>query len=347
MSEVRVMFDYNHTILSVPSRFIDQYMLGCPPIYVLIYLHSLRRAAVGEALSHSEIAAHFNILESDVHNAWRHWAATGIVSLENDAAALKVVFLPQEKWGSTEEKPTPVVKKAVAIAERPHYTVDELTLFRHNSGEVEQLFSCAERALGKMLTYHDMNVLFGLYDWLRLPMDVLAFLLEYCAAEDKRDLRYIEKCALNWSDKGIDTVAKAQEQVQAFDTDYRAVLQAMGANAGFPTPTQKKYIDKWRKDWGMTTEIILEACDRAAVQIGKPKFTYVDKIIAAWHKAGAVTLAAIEAADKDFVKTREVATTPTRGKAKPSRFANFTQRNNDYSKLEKLEREYMLREMKG
>jgi DnaD/phage-associated family protein len=348
-----MMFDYESSVLTVPSLFIDEYMTACPSVYPLIYLYSLRRAGNNESVSFAEIAAFFNILESDVHNAWRHWDTAGIVSLKDDGGEVAVTFLPPEQWRKTAAvKPAPVVlhkNPAPAPAgERPHYNVDELTFFRSESKEAAHLFSCAETALGKLLTYHDMNVLFGFYDWLRLPVDVLEFLLGYCADAERRDLRYIEKCALDWADNGIDTVEKAREYVSNFNGEERVLLLTMGSNAGFPTPTQRKYINKWRNEWNMPMPLILEACDRAAVQIGKPKFTYVDKILNAWHKAGATTLESVLAADEAFTKGREVALMPAKTqKQNNSRFANFTQRKNDHAHLENLQRQYNLRAMKG
>ena len=360
MGAMRLMFGYDHSVLAVPTPFIDRYMTGCPPLYALIYLYSLRRIEAGEVITSAELAAFFNILETDVHNAWRHWEAAGIVALEGNASDMTIVFLPVSQWGE-EKATTPAKPDAKAVTktqatpsflptgERPHYEVDELTLFRENSKEVESLFTVAEQMMGKMLTYHDMNVLFGFYDWLRLPVEVLTYLLEYCAEKDHRDLRYIEKCALDWADKGIQTVDDAKHYAQSFDGDYRAVLKAMGANATFPTPTQRKYLDKWRGEWAMTIEMVLEACDRAALQIGKPKFTYVDKIIASWHKAGITTLDGVKTADEAFTQNQTSSATANKpaAKNKSSRFANFTQRKNDYSHLEKLQREHMIREARG
>jgi DNA replication protein DnaD len=98
----------------------------------------------------------------------------------------------------------------------------------------------------------------------------------------------------------------------------------------------------------MPTSLILEACDRAALQIGKPKFTYVDKIIAAWFEAGIKTIEAVHSADETFTQTKEKGKPPSRIiKPKSTRFANFAQRVNDNAAFERNERELLLREMQG
>jgi len=121
----------------------------------------------------------------------------------------------------------------------------------------------------------------------------------------------------------------------------------MGQSSGYPTPSQKKYIEKWRGEWLMPQQLIMEACDRAGLQIGKPKFTYVDKILAAWFKAGITTMEAVTAADEAFTKTKETTRPPAKA-TKTTRFANFTQRKNDNASFERLEREaYILKELQG
>jgi len=348
MSVTKVQMGFINSVVTVPCSFIDHYMNTCPPVYALIYLYSFRRAQAGAETTIKTLSTHFNVLETDVHNAWRFWENAGLVTVEGAAPEVTITFLAPEQWekAETPAAPTPTPAKII-VAERPGYTVEELTLLREKSKEVEQLFKHAEEMLGKLLTYHDMNVLFGFYDWLRLPVDVLAFLLAYCADHGHRDLRYIEKCALDWADRGIHTVEAAKEYTQGFDLDYRTILKAMGQNSGFPTKSQRKYIDKWRSEWNMSLTLIVEACDRAGLQIGTPKFTYVDKIIAAWFKAGITTMEGIAAADEEFTKTKTTATASKAVKAKPTRFANFTQRKNDNTTFEKMERAYLLKELQG
>ncbi|MDR1664152.1 MAG: DnaD domain protein, partial [Clostridiales bacterium] len=243
-------------------------------------------------------------------------------------------------------KQTGIIKSFVPSG-RPQYTVEELTVYKRESKDIERLFTLAEQALGKMLTYHDMNVLFGFYDWLRLPIDVIGYLLNYCAENDKRDMRYIEKVALDWADRQIDDMEKALEYVRTFDRGYREILRSMGQNTGYPTQSQRKYMDRWLNEYQMPAALVMKACDRAAEQLGKPKFTYVDKIIEDWHKKGIKTVEAAEADTIDFRRKAEAAAKPEAKTVKNNKFVNFKQRERDYAQLEKKEREYILRQLKG
>jgi DnaD/phage-associated family protein len=173
-------------------------------------------------------------------------------------------------------------------------------------------------------------------------------LLAYCADHGHRNLRYIEKAALDWADNQIDDLEKALEYVQRFDRNYHNILQAMGQTTGYPTPSQRKYINKWLNEYQMPAELVLEACDRAAVQIGKPKFTYVDKIITDWHKKGIKTLADVEADAAGFrEKTGGQKKETTKPAQRKNRFVNYKQRERDYEQLEKMERAYLAEEIKS
>ena len=348
----------------LPITFIDRYMPVCTPVYALIYIYGLRHSmAGGEALSTQAIGEVFHILETDVLNAWKYWDAQGLVKMDTQGDSLSIEFLPL-----TEQIVEQYTEKAVEITEatlpkthsktfnvdiRPQYTMEELSFYKKQSTDIARLFSHGEQTLAKMLTYHDLNVLFGFYDWLRLPIDVILHLLTYCADGDHRDLRYVEKVALDWAERGINTVEAAREYTQTFDGDFRAVMKALGHPSAFPSPTQRKYMQKWLNEMEIPLDLVLEACDKTAVQLGKPKLTYIDKIIADWYKKGIKSLDGVAAAEADWHKAEKTSEDPERRRAdkttkqRRNRFANFTPRERDYAQIERMEREYLLKSIEG
>lgn len=353
MGAIKMQLGYKNSAVELPCLFIDHYMTGCLPVYPLIYIFSLRRLLDGEAVSFQEIGQRFQLTEGDVINAWKHWENMGLVQLDNpNSPEMSITFLPvrapKNTSDTTVQTSSAPPTSSTKIDSRPQYTVQELTVYRNQSTDIERLFSCAEEALGKLLTYNDMNIIFGFHDWLRLPLDVIEYLLTYCKDHDHRNLRYIEKCALDWADNGIDDVEKALEYVQTFDKGYRTILRHMGQTTGYPTPSHRKYMDKWISTWNMPMDLIIEACDRCVAQIDKPKFSYVDKILAEWFKNQIFTIEAVKLADAEFNKTKvekTVAIIPKTTKPKPNRFVNFNQRENDYAHFEQMERAYLAQKL--
>jgi len=309
----------------------------------------MKKLLSNEPISIEALATQFNITQSDVQNAWAHWENVGLVKLEkskNDIAS--ITFLPV---GLLKEAPAPIVEAAKApVAEsRPQYTTEELAAYRQHSPDVARLFDCAARAMGRLLHVNDMSIIFGFHDWLALPFDVIEYLFEYCESNGHRNLRYIEKCALDWAEKEINDVETAILYVQSFDKNYRTIMHYMGIT-GYPTPSHRKYIDRWVGDWQMSLDLIMEACDRSVAETGKPKFSYANTILADWHKKGIADIAGVKTADAEYQKDREekniVKFDKKSPKVKVNRFANFNQRENDYSKYEQLERAYLEQKLK-
>jgi DnaD/phage-associated family protein len=124
----------------------------------------------------------------------------------------------------------------------------------------------------------------------------------------------------------------------------------MGQNTGYPTPTQQKYMEKWLGEYRLPAELVMEACDRAAAQIGRPTFAYVNKIIEGWNKKGIKTVEGAGEEAREFAKNKaKKAKNGAKQDIRPknNRFINFKQRERDYDQLEKLEREYVLKSLQG
>ncbi|MCL2198495.1 MAG: DnaD domain protein, partial [Defluviitaleaceae bacterium] len=307
MSEIKMKLGYGRSCLELPFAFIDDFMANCLPVYPLIYIYSLRRLISGDSVTLAEISERFHITEGDVIKAWRHWEKEKLVSIVSGKQGMEITFLPIAKQPTDEL----ILEDPILPTEsRPQYTAQELACYRTESRDIERLFSRAEKTLGKLLSYNDMNVIFGFHDWLRLPIEVIEYLLTYCAENDHRSLRYIEKCALDWADNDIASLEQALLYVQNFDRDYRLILQHMGQVSGYPTPSHRKYMKKWLHEWRFPLELITEACDRCIEQISKPNFKYVDKILSEWHKKGITTLEAVTEADAAFAKEAKPALRP-------------------------------------
>lgn len=359
MSDIKMKLGHKRSTVELSFIFIDDYFTNCLPVYPLIYIWSFRRLLDGESVTVQEIGERFQLTEGDVLKAWRHWEKEKLVSVSSNKQGMEITFLSVEKKTPTPHKEA-TKETAVSGAEetlklslpetgvaavcppesRPQYTTQELACYRNDCQDVERLFTCAEKNLGKLLSYNDMNVIFSFHDWLRLPIDVIEYLLTYCAENDHRNLRYIEKCAIDWADRGIKDIEQALIYVQNFDHNYKTILRHMGQASSYPTPAQRKYMDTWLHQLNMPLKLITEAIDRCIEKINKFDKKYTEKILTEWHKKGIATIEEVIAADGEFIwKTKQ----PIRPavKAKPNRFINFNQRENDYSHYEKLERAYL------
>ena len=324
MNVVKMQLGYERSHIELPYIFIDEYMVNCQPEYPLLYIWLLRNMADGKELSTEEIAKHFKLSVEDVKGAWRHWERVGLMSIQGES----VIFLPIKRAAE------PLKLKIAPVETRPVYTNEELAAYRTQNPDLQRLYRRAENMKGNYLSHNEVSIIFSFHDWLGLPIDVIEYLFSWCEENNKKNLRYIEKCAITWADEGIEDLEQAMIYVQNYDRVYRAVLDYMGY-AGYPTKSHREHIDRWTKDWGFTLELVYLAWDKTVEYAAKPNIKYMNKILSSWYKNDINTVEAAESYKHDDAKPKR--------KPRQNRFINFTQREIDYELEERLEREYIER----
>ena len=231
------------------------------------------------------------------------------------------------------------------IEKRPLYDIKEIARGRKENEEADRLFKIAEKILAKPLTFSDIDIIYGFFEWYKLPPAVICVLLEYCAANGKTNLRYMEKVAESWAKDGILTVKDAEEYIELFNISYRTILRAMGAARRDPTEKELQYMKNWINTLKMPLELVKEACERALLETGKANFKYADKIITSWHEQGVLTMEQVEKADAEHKEANKNNKSTAAKKGTKNKFNNFNSRSDDYSELERIEREMRLKKL--
>lgn len=229
------------------------------------------------------------------------------------------------------------------ISNRPDYTTKEIAFFAEEEN-FSQLLYIVQKYLGKTLNSNEVKTIVSFHDWLGLPIDVIELLIEYCVDNDHRNMRYIEKVAIDWADNEINTLAKAKARTETYNKSYFTILKAYGITDRSPTPNQIKLMDKWLNEYHLDISLITEACNRTIAQINKAEMRYTDTILDAWSKEGIKTLADVQVHDLNRPKTQP---NKVQTNSAPNKFSNYNQRQYDYDELEKKALELRLKESNG
>ena len=140
--------------------------------------------------------------------------------------------------------------------ELPQYTSEEVVRRTGEDPAFRGVLSEAERLLGHTLSGADTRTLFGIYDFLGLPVDVMMLLMHHCAEECRLKygpgrvptVRQIEKEAYVWANREIMTFEQAEEYIRARARMREAaeeVKRALGISGRDFTPTERKYVESW------------------------------------------------------------------------------------------------------
>lgn len=338
----------------VNNLFIDEYMKDANDAQIKVYLYLLRMMNSRQAVSVSDIADKFNHTEKDVLRALKYWEKQKLLTLEYDGsknlAGIRFHDLSagtgtqSADCGRTDFPPQPAEVReegaAPAKAEdspcgepspyaKPSYSADQLRDFK-NRQDTAQLLFVAESYIGKPLTPSEIKTILYFTDVLRFSDDLIDYLIQYCVDRGKKDFKYIEKVAVNWAEEGITTPKEAQSTASRYDKNIYAIMNGLG-KSGSPTARELEYIGRWLKDYGFSTDIIIEACGRTVLATDKHRFEYAESILSSWKRQNVHHKSDILRID-DMYQQRKKAPAP----AKPSanRFNQFTQNQYDFDALE-------------
>ncbi len=342
--------NYYNNSFPIANIFIDKYMPIANATFVKVYLYGLRLCFVNNnEIQNKEIAKKLDILESDVVKAWLYWEENGVVKLvrsdKNYANDFDVEFvdLASSSPQNTKEK------HPIAIDTHPCYSPEEISIYIDQNENIRYMYKYYEQKTGKPLSASDINTLYSLYDWLRLPVEVIIMLIEYCSSINKLNMRYMEKVAINWADQGINTIEKTEDhlvKLQSNNLALNKIRKALGLSDRNFTESETKYINEWTVNMGLSTELIQQAYELTIMNTGKLSFPYINTILVSWCDRGIKTVEQAVAdvknfkessknkyANKNTASTGKNATNPVKNNNK---FNNFKQRTRDFEELERL-----------
>lgn len=364
MAKLKLTTDKHSSSISVPSWFIHDYMPHAMGGYVKVYLYLLTAYYEHtELLTIEDTAALLSMVSSEVISALEYWQSKGILTfspVSEEEFEISFSLTPPavsydleaptvtsaEKAQKTKKKldAAPTKTNPYIQQTRPNYSPSELSIYLQDS-LVQELYKMAEKSLGRLLSSSDQQILFGLYDWLHMPLDLIEYLLDYSTTKGHTSMRYVEKTAIGWLNDGINTLKQAKMRAK-IDKDYYKILSEVGLGTQNITQVQKEFMDKWLNTYELSMEIVLEGCRRTSAQTQNPSLNYLDKIFTSWHKNKVTSLEDIEKLDAAFA-TKQTQT-PKRGSnnrspIKKTAFNSMQGRDWDFTELEKLENDRMKR----
>lgn len=344
----------------VSNLFIDEYMKDANDAQLKVYFYLLRMLNADQAISVSGIADKFNHTEKDVIRALKYWEKQQILDLDFDEnkalvgihlrdlsaqatpASQHNVLLTSGPVQAQNTAGNSIISAAVAqpvqtapqkttpVYTKPAYSLDQLREFKERE-ETSQLLFIAEAYIGKPLTPSEIKTILFFTDVLHFSDDLIDYLLQYCVERGKKDFKYIEKVAVNWAEEGITTPKQAQKFSTRYDKSVYSIMNSLGRSTA-PTAKELEFINRWTREYGFSTDIILEACERSSLATDRHRFEYAEGILSSWKNAGIHHKADIQQADATYQKKKATKPAPA---ASSNRFTQFAQNSYDFAALEK------------
>lgn len=250
-----------------------------------------------------------------------------------DSTAVKTIPMPSAvamppQSPSPLSSPEPAAMDNITPFAKPVYSPDQLRAFKSRE-DTSQLLFVAESYIGKPLTPAEMKSILFFTDILHFSVDLIDYLIQYCVDRGKKDFKYIEKVAINWAEEGISTPRQAQKFSTRYDKSVYAIMNELGKSSS-PTGKELEYINRWTREYGFTTDIIFEACERTVLATDKHRFEYAEGILSSWKRENVHSKADINRID-DLYQQKKKTAKP----ASTNKFNQFAQNSYDFDALEK------------
>ncbi len=321
--------------------------------YIKVYIYLLRCLSDPSMdVSVSDFSEKLDETEKDIIRALKYWEKKKLLTITWDSdGQISNLTITQlggmdvkqgavqnavdedvpDEVDDTEDVIPPVPAKQQLKA--PNYTPSQIANLKEYD-DFDSLLDYVENRLGT-LNQTKLNSLAFIYEILDMNTDLIKYLYDYCIFKGKTGSKYIEAVAIGWQNKEIDTVDKARQETFSRTKECLAVKNSFGLQRSLGA-VELEYISKWRQEYGMSPELIREACDRTLIQVNKPDFKYADRILNEWKNNNVATLEDVAKLDDDH-RNRSARARSTRNvqpvrSASSDKFSQFPQR--DYSKTD-------------
>ncbi len=265
-------------VVPVPSESSTWKDASREELSVLLVLMS------GRSFPIAELAELSGVTEEEAEDAVRHWSSLGLFEYDEiDEAQTENEFLTES-----------VTKKYLSSSDSlPNYNTDETARFLEHNRKVKHLLDACQRIMGKIFNTADSNIVIGLIDYLSLSPEYVRLLVSWCADNDRKSMRYVEKLALGLHDDGVVSYDQLDSHLRSLTAARSAegeLRKMLGIGARALTSRETKTFRKWTGEWAFPMDVIRFAYEITADKTGSASLQFMNSILEGWHSAGVKTL---------------------------------------------------------
>jgi len=261
--------------IRVPEVACEKLIRSGNSVYLAVYMFLLSEFYKGKTdITNGYIADSLRINVIDVVNAFLYCSSEGLVKIHNFVDVTDAEFDIEICFD---------VCCAKRLSDfKPNYRTSEISKKIAEDGKLSQMYKIVSGILGKTLSSADIEVLYSMHDYYRLPAEVIVVMVEYFVSRGINTMRKLEKEAQKWSENGVDTVAKAKRHIkkrEEFLSYTGMIKRIVGANERKLTTKELEFAAKWQNELKATYEQIKAAYEITIDKTGKLSFSYMNKVL--------------------------------------------------------------------
>lgn len=258
----------------------------------LLLMLSMHRDS--DALDMEAIRASLDLTEEELAASIKYWRGAGI---------LKKIKKTDTKVSVTKDKKTEI-KTAHAGGKLEHadvapsYTSAELAELIEKRADAAAFMNSAQQIMGKMFSTREMNILFGMVEYIGFDEECVLSILAYVSELDRKTIKYAETLAFSLYDEGLTDKAALEERLARMSAarSVRGKVEAMfGMTGRALTTKEKKFLTAWTETMGFDADVIRLAYEITVDNTGEAALPYANTILESWHTLGLRTADEVQA----------------------------------------------------
>ena len=274
---------YGNGVFSLPESFLE-YLDKADPLTLKLFLHLAADASLRAAFDPKAFAKSFAVTEKEVEASLSFWQNAGLLTRDDQEVPPKKSQSRVKVTKKTSDNGESVT--VVSSDAMPTYTGSELERLMNETPALSTLIEECQAIAGKMFGIHEINLVIGMADVLRLDHGAILLLFGYAQSIGKCSVNYVVKIAQGLVNDGISQYAEVEA----------SLIRRLGGLGGRALSAREgRFVDAWSA-YEFSEDILTLAYEITVNNTAGFSFPYMNKILVNWHEAGYQTKAEIEEA---------------------------------------------------
>ncbi|ONI46756.1 hypothetical protein AN643_01235 [Candidatus Epulonipiscioides saccharophilum] len=214
---------YRTSFVYIPSWFLDTQLNNIEGQHLKVYLLLQKADQEKEALDFEKIASKLQVSSQKVEEVVDSLNKKNIIRMEQkDDFNCEITINNNDREVPVEIISNPIVQDTVDpimldvydVKDKPEYRCEEMDYYRENDNNTKIIFEKLEIYLERPSTFEEQSAIFSLYEWLRMSIELIDYLLNYCLfTKQTKNIDHITSVAIDWANNKITSLDQAEARV--------------------------------------------------------------------------------------------------------------------------------------
>lgn len=302
----KLLVNYGSSVLVLPRAVLEA-LPSAKKRDILVLLAFLDN----QGASPIKLAESASVSVEEVGTSLAFWRKVGVLQSE-DGEELTDATATDSADGAVGES-EPGAKndgKGKTSPDSPDYSSNDIVDMIETDRTAALMIDNCERAFGRIFRTTEISKILALKNYLGVSSEYIIELADYCAANAKKSIRYLETTAISLYDKGVrdeESIRRFVKESQRFFELEGRIRAMFGINMTRElTKKERSAITSWIGIYGYGLDEISLAYEITVDTIHEPSLNYANAILEKWYAMGLLTAEDIEDAlksDKDAKPT--------------------------------------------